>query len=153
MYPPKRTQSPSGEHPDPHTVESPISVQEEITESEQELMSADDKARTPGKSSRNVNDYVLEVFCRSTKRYFWFKKIFWTIERKTQCPFCKQMLTAWDKKLKLSGKSLTEHLRRKQGAHKDVGAAFMLHEIQQDDNPTPRQAITKDTKTIVRKEL
>ena len=58
------------------------------------------------------------------------------------------MLSARDKKLKLSGKSLTKHLRRKQGAHKDVGAAFMLHEIQQDDNPTPRQAIIKYTKVF-----
>ena len=59
MSSPKRTRSPSGEHPDPHTVESPISVQEEITESEQELMSADDEARTPGKSSRSVNDKTV----------------------------------------------------------------------------------------------
>ena len=122
-----------------HT-QSSHQLQEEITESEQELMSADDEARTPGKSSRNVNDKTVcwKFFYRSTKRYFWFKNIFgyfccskWeflgfkfrTIERKTQCPFSKQMLTARDKKLKLSGKSLTEHLRRKQGAHKDVGAA------------------------------
>ena len=62
------------------------------------------------------------------------------------------MLTARDKKLKLSGKSLTEHLCRKHGAHKDVGAAFMLHEIQQDDNPTPRQAITKYTNSLTHKE-
>ena len=45
-----------------------------------------------------------------------------------------------------------EHLRQKHGTHKDVGAAFMLHEIQQDDNPPPRQAITKYTKSLSREE-
>jgi hypothetical protein len=66
MSSPKRTRSPSGEHPDPHTVESKISVQEEITERKQELMCADDKARTLGKSSRSVN---VKTVC-------WFKNIF-----------------------------------------------------------------------------
>ena len=35
---------------------------------------------------------------------------------KAECPFCKKMLAARDKKQKLSGISLTEHLRRKHGA-------------------------------------
>ena len=46
------------------------------------------------------------------------------------------MLTARDKKQKLAGKSLTEHLRRKHGAITAVGAALMLNKIKRDDNPT-----------------
>ena len=58
------------------------------------------------------------------------------------------MLTARDKKQKLSGKSLTENLCRKHGADKELGAAFMLDEIRKDDNLTPRQTITKYTKSL-----
>ena len=62
------------------------------------------------------------------------------------------MLTARDKTQKLAGKSLTEHLRRKHGAVKEVGAALMLNEIKRDNNPTACQQITKYTKCLSREE-
>ena len=52
-------------------------------------------------------------------------------------------MTARDKKQKFAWKSLTEHLHWKHGAEKEVGAALILNEIRKDDNPTPRQRITK----------
>ena len=58
------------------------------------------------------------------------------------------MLTERDKKLNLSGKSLNAHLLWENNTHKDVSTAFMLHEIQQDDKPTPCKTITKYTKTF-----
>ena len=50
-------------------------------------------------------------------------------------PLCKKLLTA-----------------RKNGAEKEVGAAFMLNEIQKDANPTPRQTITNYAKSWSREE-
>ena len=50
-------------------------------------------------------------------------------------PLCKKLLTA-----------------RKNGAEKEVGAAFMLNEIQKDANPTPRQTITNYAKSLSREE-
>ena len=67
-------------------------------------------------------------------------------------PFCKKLLTAGDKKQKLAGKSLTEHLRWQHGAEKEVGAALMLNEIQKDVNHTPRQRITNYAKSLSREE-
>ena len=62
------------------------------------------------------------------------------------------MLTARDKKLKLAGKSLTEHVRQKHGAGKEVGAALMPDGIRKDDNPIPHQTMTKYTKSLSREE-
>ena len=125
-------------------------------------MSAHDEPKLTGKCSRNVTENTVcwKFFPVPPKGKCLFKSIFAyfscsnceflgfqfrTGERKTECQ--KNV-----NKQKLAGKSLTEHLRRKHGAEKEVGAAFMLDEIRKDDNPTPRQTITKYTKSLSREE-